>query len=154
MAERVLCLDTNIFIKYLAPDEADPTAIRLVLSASSSEVLLVAPAFAWAEVGSVLRKKVRANLLTADVATAYWQDFCALPIQYTESPQLSNRAWEISQTYQLPTLYDAAFLACTELVAGSVGAPGEFWTADKVLLNSLGSAKPAYVRELGIDPIP
>lgn len=87
MAERVLCLDTNIFIKYLAPDEADPTAIRLVLSASSSEVLLVAPAFAWAEVGSVLRKKVRANLLTADVATAYWQDFSTLPIQYTESPQ-------------------------------------------------------------------
>lgn len=154
MAERVLCLDTNIFIKSLTPDELDATAVRLLNSASSSEVLLVAPAFAWAEVGSVLRKKVRANLFTAGAADIIWQRFSSLPIQYTESPQLSNRAWEISQTHQLPTLYDAAFLACTELAAGSVGAPGEFWTADKVLLNSLGSAKPAYVRELGIDPIP
>ena len=45
----------------------------------------------------------------------------------------------------MPTLYDAAFLACTE----SVGVGCQFWAADKTLLNQL-APRPDYVKELGL----
>ena len=122
-----------------------PQAEALVLEAIETTVRLVAPAFAWAEIGSVLRKKIRINLLSPEQAKDCFDDFCQLPIDYIDTNQIRARAWDIAQQYQMPTLYDAAFLACAE----SVGVDCQFWTADKTLLNQLGQARPAYVRELG-----
>jgi len=152
VVEQVLCLDTSVIIKYLTleePVEEAEQAIELIHTAQSDTVQLVAPAFAWAEVGSVLRKKVRTNKLTVSEADSLWQFFATLPIDYIDSQQLRNRAWEIAHIYQLPTLYDAAFLASLEVALAPESATREFWTADRVLLNSLGSARPAYVKELG-----
>ncbi|MGL5941859.1 MAG: type II toxin-antitoxin system VapC family toxin [Waterburya sp.] len=63
-------------------------------------------------------------------------------IDYLNQESLRARAWEIAQQYQLPTLYDAAFLACAE------SQKAQFWTSDKVLLNKL-LPLPAYVNQLG-----
>lgn len=51
----------------------------------------------------------------------------------------------VGEQYQMPILYDAAFLACAE----SVGVNCQFWTADKTLLNQLAQNRPDYVKELG-----
>ena len=141
---RALCLDTSVLIQYLVPEGLQVHAEILVLEAVENTVRIVAPAFAWAEIGSVLRKKIRAGLITAEEAQGCFDDFCQLPIEYIDTEQIRAKAWEIAEQYQLPTLYDAAFLACTE----SVGVGCQFWTADKTLLNQLGK-KLAYVRELG-----
>ena len=53
------CLDTSIFIKYLCPDEQEEKATELVINALSERLVL--PGFAWAEIASVLRKKVRSK---------------------------------------------------------------------------------------------
>lgn len=74
-----------------------------------------------------------------------YQRFDSVSIEYIDTEQIKLRAWEIAEQYQLPTLYDAAFLACAE----SVGANCQFWTADKTLLNQLGQNRPTYIRELG-----
>jgi predicted nucleic acid-binding protein len=140
---KVLCLDTSVIIPYLVPDESEPLADSLVLEAVVGNASLVAPAFAWAEVGSVLRKKVRMGLLTTEEAEGCYQDFCNLPIDYLDRESLRVRAWEIAEQYQLPTIYDAAFLACAE------SEQAEFWTSDRVLLNKL-SPLPAYVNQLGV----
>ncbi|MCM0592881.1 MAG: type II toxin-antitoxin system VapC family toxin [Gloeotrichia echinulata IR180] len=140
---KVLCLDTSILIAYLVPDENEPLADNLVLEAIAGNGCLVSPAFAWAEVGSVLRKKIRMNLLTRKEAEGCYQDFCNLPINYINEELLRVRAWEIAEQYQLPTLYDAAFLACAE------SEKALFWTADKVLLNKL-LPLPTYVNQLGV----
>ena len=141
---RALCLDTSVLIQYLVPEGLQVQAEALVLEAVENAVRIVAPAFAWAEIGSVLRKKIRAGLITSEEAQGCFDDFCQLPIEYIDTDQIRAKAWEIAEQYQLPTLYDAAFLACTE----SVGVRCQFWTADKTLLNQLGQ-KLAYVRELG-----
>ncbi len=62
----VLCLDSTIYLKWLAPvSEVDAgKAIALVEGATGD---LAAPAFAWAEVGSALRKKVRMGLLKGNI---------------------------------------------------------------------------------------
>ena len=139
---RVICLDSSVLVSYLVPDEHEPLADSLVLEAVSGTARLVAPAFAWAEVGSVLRKKVRMGLLTAEQAQGCYEDFCHLPIDYIDRELVRVRAWELAEQYQLPTLYDAAFLAVAESESAS------FWTIDRVLLGQL-SPRPAYVHELG-----
>lgn len=123
------------------PDENEPLADSLILETVVGNARLVAPAFAWAEVGSVLRKKVRMGLLTKKEADGCYQDFCNLPIEYINEELLKVRAWEIAEQYQLPTLYDAAFLACAE------SQKAQFWTSDQVLLSKL-SPLPAYVNQL------
>ncbi len=141
---RNLCLDTSVFIKYLVSAEYEPDAAALVLEAIEGNARIVVPCFTWAEVGSVLRKKVRAKLINSEQASELFAAFGELPIEYLDSKSLRVRAWTLAEQYQMPTLYDAAFLACAE----TVGNNCEYWTADKKLLNQLGLALPTYVNEL------
>lgn len=70
MTEVIACLDTGVWIKFLVveePAELSEAAAELVLRALTTARLVV-PAFAWAEVGSVLRKKVRQRLLAPEEA--------------------------------------------------------------------------------------
>ncbi len=138
---KVLCLDTNVLVSYLVADENSPQTYALVLEAVLGIARLVIPAFAWAEVGSVLRKKVRMSLLTTEEAQGCYEDFNNLPIDYINGESIRARSWELAEQYQLPTLYDAAFLACAE------SESAEFWTADKILLRKL-SPCPSYVNQL------
>jgi hypothetical protein len=59
----------------------------------------------------------------------------------------------VAAEYDLATLYDAAFLACTEVAPGAEEATREYWTADTALVRQLGARKPAYVRQLGVDGV-
>lgn len=140
----VVCLDAGVWVKALAAEELSAEAAHVV-AGSIGNGSLVAPAFCWAEVGSVLRKKVRAQDLSAEEAADAWADFQAMPVIYIDTVQLRSRAWELAGLYGQPTLYDVAYLACTEVVQGSSRT---FWTADDALLAALGSDRPAYVRHL------
>jgi predicted nucleic acid-binding protein len=145
VTERVVCLDTSIYIKLLTPDEQHEAVTLQVQEVLASDAALVAPAFAWAEVGSVLRKKVRQQLLRHDEAEELWSAFLELPVDYADSAVMRRRSWEIAQQYRFPTLYDAAFLACAEM-AGE--GQGEFWTADEELIRLLGESTPENVHLL------
>lgn len=151
--EGVICLDTVVWIKFLVTEEplALSDAATLLVHRALTTARLVAPAFAWAEVGSVLRKKVRQAHLRGEEAEELWDRFLQIPIDYLETPELRKRAWEIAERYTLATLYDAAFLASTELAPVSDGALREFWTSDEELLRALGADRPGYVRQLGAD---
>lgn len=150
MSEEILCLDASVLVKVLTPEDRSEAARQLYERAlhGIGRVRLVAPVWAWAEVGSVLLKKVRQGHLTSDEADALWRTFAGMLVEFVDGPELRRRAWEIAQQHGLPTLYDAAFLACTEVVSVAESVPREFWTADSALLKQLGSATPAYVHEL------
>jgi predicted nucleic acid-binding protein len=140
-----------VWIKFLTleePRELGVAATRLVLQGLSGD-RLIAPAFAWAEIGSVLRKKLRQGVLQAEQAEALWTQLGELPIEFVDVPILRRRAWELAKEYGLPTLYDAAFLACTEVVEATPGSRREFWTADRELIRALGTQCPPYLRQLG-----
>ena len=72
---KVLCLDSSVLIPYLAPEEYSEKAEALLLDAISSSYRLVVPSFAWAEVGSILRKKVRRGVLTTEESEVCFEDF-------------------------------------------------------------------------------
>jgi predicted nucleic acid-binding protein len=147
--DRVLCLDTSVLVRCLATDEQTPVAVQLLETAVRNGDDIVAPALAWAEVASVLRKKQRAGLLQPAEADALWTAFLDLPITYLDTRPLRERAWLLAEQYKLPTLYDAAFLACTELAPAPPAAERAFWTTDALLLQQLGPRPPNYVHRLG-----
>ena len=60
---------------------------------------------------------------------------------------LSKKILRISYYFDLPTLYDAAFLAVAEEIKEKTTNTCEFWTADERLINSL-SGKKNYVNLL------
>lgn len=133
-----------MLIKRLVTEEGSTEAAVLVARGLAGSELLVAPGWCWAEVGTALRQKVARGLLSAEDAEMLWGEFSELPIEYLGGPELQRRTWEVAKRYALPTLYDAAFLACAELTGAA-----ELWTADRALIGHLGAARPAYVRELG-----
>ena len=73
MIDRAACLDTNVVIKHLVPEEGSDQATQLVRTLVTGNVTLVSPSWAWAEVGSVLRKKMASRLLRQAEADEAWQ---------------------------------------------------------------------------------
>ncbi|MBW4672419.1 MAG: type II toxin-antitoxin system VapC family toxin [Cyanomargarita calcarea GSE-NOS-MK-12-04C] len=135
------CIDTSLWIPYLVPETLQPQARNLILPFLTSNERLVAPAFAWTEVGSVLRKKVRLGAITIAQAEGFYDDFCQMPVDYLDNNPIRAKTWAIAQQFSLATLYDAAFLAVAELESA------QFWTANESLLNTLTPC-PGYVQKL------
>lgn len=155
MADEIWCLDTGVFVKYLVaeePTELIEAAVQVVHSALASG-RIVAPAFAWAEVGSVLRKKARLGFIQPDEGNDLWKFFTQLPISYLDSPDIRARAWAIATQFHLSALYDVSYLACTELTVATPTATRYFWTTDVRFIRSLGANPPHYVRQLGVDSV-
>ena len=144
-----VCLDSSILVKLLTWEDGSEAAAGLMERIVESGQAVVLPAFAWAEVGSVLRKKARKKEITPEEAGEAWRMFRRLRIiSYLDNERVSGAAWEIAAKENLPTLYDAAYLAVAEVAAKDSGKICEFWTADEKLVNTLGDRR-KYVRMLG-----
>lgn len=145
---RYVCLDASVLVKLITYEEGSETAAALMEEIVQNQQLVVLPAFAWAEVGSVLRQKAKRGLLSAEEAEAAWNGFCSLKVlHYLPDSELAQAAWQLAVAEGLPTLYDAAYLAVAER-SQNEGMPCLFWTADKQLAGGLG-AKKNYIRYLG-----
>ncbi|MQL51568.1 PIN domain-containing protein [Desulfofundulus thermobenzoicus] len=144
-----ICLDTSVLVKFLTGEEGSDKATALLQRVIRDRQLIVLPAFAWAEVGSVLRKKRRRGELAVQEADDLWLEFRQFPgVEYLGDDVIMDRAWKISRYFDLPTMYDAAFMAVAEVVAERTGEECEYWTADEKLVNILGG-KRKYVKLLG-----
>ena len=144
----VLCLDANVWIKALLREDPPELTLAARTLLDRRDTRLVAPGFAWAEVGSILRKKIRTREITAAQAETHWRTFRRYPVEYLDFSLLQERAWRLAGEFDLLTLYDAAYLACTELAPAEVADMREFWTADANLISDLGGSRPPYVHEL------
>lgn len=137
-----ICLDASVLVKILVQEEHSEKATALMERVIQKKQLIVLPPFAWVEVGTVLRKKRRSNELSVQEADDLWFEFRLFPgIEYLSDDELMDRAWKISRYFDLPTLYDAAYLAVAEVVEERTGDVCEFWTADERLINSLGGKR-------------
>jgi predicted nucleic acid-binding protein len=140
---KCICLDSSVIIKILTWEEKSDKAVALFNRVLENNYNVLLPDFAWAEIGSVLRKKVRSGILKENEAFTLWEAFANINnIQFIHYNEIWEKTWDISNREDLPTLYDAAFLAVCE-----VYKINEFWTADLKLLNSL-SNNWDFVKEL------
>lgn len=138
-----ICLDASIFVKVLVEEEDSNKATALMRKIIHSEQVIVLPSFAWAEVGAVLRKKRRRNELAIQEADDLWLEYRQFPgIEYLpDDDTIMDRAWKISRYFDMPTLYDATYMAVAEIVEERTREICEFWTADERLFNTLGGKK-------------
>lgn len=143
-----ICLDTSVLVKVLAEEEDSEKATALMQRIIQHRQLIVLPSFAWAEVGTVLRKKRRSNDLSVRQADELWLEFRKFPgIEYLSDNLVMDSTYKISRYFNMATLYDAAFLAVSEVVGERTGESCEFWTADEKLINLLNGRRD-YVRHL------
>lgn len=145
---KYICVDSSVFVKLFIEEEGSHKAKALLQKIIEDDQIVVLPAFAWAEIGSIIRKKFRRNELSLREADEIWFAFRQFPgIIYLEDEAIADRAWKISRYFDLPTLYDSAFLAVSEEIKWRTGETCEFWTADERLVLDL-KGKKEYVNSL------
>lgn len=144
-----ICLDSSVLIKLLVNEEGSDKAASLMEMVVNNRMTVVLPGFTWAEVGTVLRKKVARKLISSEQAENAWESFNSLGIiTFINDMSVMRAAWRIADEEALSTLYDAAYLAVSEILSRQNGEECEFWTADKRLVNSISSKK-KFVKLLG-----
>lgn len=92
-----ICLDSSVLIKLLAKEEGTDKAASLMEMVVNEKMTVVLPDFAWAEVGTVLRKKVARELISMEQAETAWESFNSLGvITFINDISVMQAAWRIA----------------------------------------------------------
>ncbi|MBM3234681.1 type II toxin-antitoxin system VapC family toxin [Candidatus Poribacteria bacterium] len=138
-----VCVDASLAVKWVVKESYDEEAAALLEKWRIDKVELIAPAFFEVEVDSIIRKKVVSRkTLTASEGDIAFELLQHLSIKILNLPNQRQRAWELAKELDLPTIYDATYLALSFLRGC------EFWTADEKLYNSVKNKLP-FVKWLG-----
>lgn len=138
-----LVLNANVLLAGSLPDEPlEQEARRALRHWTISGVGLVAPRFFRDEVVAVVRKSVFQKRVEVQFGRALLDELFHTNITFFDDDELLVRAYEKATQFNLPRTYDAEYLALAERLNC------EFWTADKVLVNSV-QAKFTNIRWLG-----
>ena len=135
-----ICVDANLIVMLYTPEEMRNQAVLLLNECLHNDISIIAPDVIWAEVDSAIRRKVYRGLLELDDGKIAISLMSALQINHANTLDLIFDAWRIADAYNLPTLYDAYYLAIAELRGC------DFWTADERFVNSVKGL--SYVRPI------
>ena len=138
-----ICVDASILLKLIVDEPGSDEVDALWRSWIDKDARVIAPSLLRYEITAVLRKKVYRKQLSQEIAGAALSAALSLAtVECVDMPDLHPRALEIACQYDLPTAYDAHYLALAEIWNGV------FWTADRRLYHHLGE-KLHYIRCLG-----
>ncbi len=126
-----VCVDANVVVKLVSPEEDRPLALALWELWLRSDMTPVAPYLLLFEVTSALWRKSLRGLLTVAEARQAVEVVLGLGVQLMNPPDLSLHAFDLAARFNPPAAYDAHYLALAE----SLGC--EFWTADERLYNAV-----------------
>lgn len=140
MLDRV-CVDANIVLKLVLPEEDSHLARALWRHWMSSGSVVVAPSIYAYEGPSIVRKWVHRGWLTEEEGEEAYRNVLAQPVTVLEPEGLLRRAWEYAHRFDQPQVYDSTYLALADLLGC------EFWTADE-RLHSVVQAELPWVRLL------
>lgn len=134
-----LVIDASIMVKLFVVEEHSDTSERVVNQA----IELLAPDLLWAEVASVLWKKVNRKQISATDAAAIYGDMLRFPILTSSNGELAASALALAmQTGR--SVYDCLYLA----LAIRENIP--FLTGDERLVHALaGGPHAKLVRFIG-----
>lgn len=126
------CIDASVIVKLTLKGESHRvTSRRLVRESTAGGIELIAPPLFESEVDTVIRKRVVAGKLSLEDAHKAYSILDRAPVHIVTYPDLRQRARDITERFNLPTVYDATYAALAELRGC------EFWTADKVFYDTV-----------------
>jgi predicted nucleic acid-binding protein len=97
---------------------------------------IVAPCHLAFEAASVIRNRIHRAEVTAEVGQLAFEALLAQNIELIHPMGLVERAWEMAEQFNRPTVYDAYYLALGE----ELGC--ELWTADRRLHRAVHDVLP------------
>jgi predicted nucleic acid-binding protein len=124
-------VDASVLLKLLLPEKESDLVRRLWGHWLEQDTEIVAPFLLAYEVISVLRNKVFRGELPPEAGEAAFVAFRTQEISLLHPEGIEEKAWGLARRWNLPTGYDAAYLALAELL------DYEFWTADRRFAASL-----------------
>ena len=138
-----ICIDASLALKWVLPEIYTNRAQELLRGWITKEYTLIAPALFIFEVTSALRNKVYRQIITQEEGFSALNQIRHGRIELINTPNLVERAWAISEDLELPTAYDAFYLALAK------EEDCEFWTADKNLVKILNRHKIRWAKWIG-----
>lgn len=138
-----LVVDASVAVKWMIPSPRErlvPESIALHERFARKEIQIAVPDLFWAEIGNVLWKSVRAQLISETNAIEALQSLRSESFLTVSSLPLVEQALEIGVRYGR-TVYDCIYVAL------AVQTRTELVTADEKLVNALARDLP--VRWLG-----
>ncbi len=126
-----VCVDANLVVMWIAPEEGREQAIALLSECRERGISLIAPDCMFAEVGAAIRRKVYRGMMDERDGFDAISVLDRLAIDIAPVLDLMTEAWQLAAAHNLPTLYDAYYLALAELRGC------DFWTADERFINSV-----------------
>ena len=131
-------IDASILLKLLLPEERSEAIRRLWGQWVQLDTEIAAPFLLAYEVVAVLRNKVFRKELPPEAGEAAFVAFRSQEVLLLHPDGIEEKVWELAKRWNLPTGYDAAYLALAEIL------DYEIWTAD----NRLAAALPRKVSRL------
>jgi predicted nucleic acid-binding protein len=135
-------VDASLAVKWFIPEPLSDEAMKLLANFRSKISDLTAPDLIVVEVGSALWKRstLRNEISELEAAESY-ADFLALGLEFHATPPLVRAALKLA-AQERHSPYDLVYVTLAE----QLGC--EFITADRKLMNKLGSRFP-FIRWLG-----
>lgn len=118
-------VDASVLLKLLLPEKESEAVRRQWGEWLEQDSMIAAPFLLAYEVVSVLRNKVFRGELPLEAGEAAFLAFQAQGISLLHPEGIEEKAWVLAKQWNLPTCYDATYLALAELL------DYEEWTADR-----------------------
>ena len=129
------CVDASLVVPFISA--ASPEyVVGLWSSWRAERTSLVAPYLLRYEVVNAIRRALATGRVDVPTARLGIQSLLALPIKFTDTASMHDRALFLASQFNLPTTYNAHYLALAEEF------DCEFWTADKRLARATAGAFP------------
>lgn len=136
-------LDASVALKVLLREGGFEEVERQFRLWDERGIEICVPVFFFSEVMNVIRTRVYRNLLSESEGDQVFEVFKLLPALPLATTLPFQEAWDFAKLRHLAQTYDAEYLA----LAQREGC--EFWTADRNLLNALGTARPIWIQAIG-----
>jgi predicted nucleic acid-binding protein len=138
-----VCVDASFLLAYLLSEAHSEKAASQWRGWTSGAARIVSAPLFHAEVTSAVRKRVKAEEMSADAGRDIVRRSLRWPIDlWQDVSLLQMRAWEWATRYNQRKAYDEQYLAVAELLGC------ELWTADERLYNRVRKDLP-WVRWVG-----
>jgi predicted nucleic acid-binding protein len=124
-------IDASVMLKLLLPQEESEAVHAFWRGWVERDAEIAAPFLLAYEVVSVLRNKVFRRELAPEAGDAAIAAFVSQEVSLLHPHGIEETTWALARRWNLPTAYDAAYLALAE-VTGC-----ELWTADRRFAVSL-----------------
>lgn len=142
----MICVDASVAAKWIFLEDFSEQAIALAADCAAAGEPIFGPVLLPLEITNTIRRRMLRDRLGLAEARVLLDLFSAFSVTIAELGGLSEQALALADSYGLPAVYDAYYIALAQLLGC------DYWTNDRRLLHALGGKLP-FVKWIGDYPL-